>query len=211
MHQQVAMDFCRPYKKSDEGNQYVLVIIDQFTKWVELIPCKSATAAVVLDAFYKNVICRSGVPEQLLTDNGSHFLNYLVEVLCQVFGCFKAYSAPYYPEGDGQAERFMRNMNDSLAILCDQNVGEWDAFVPGVQYAYNTTTHSVTNITPYEMVFGKKAQPLSVEVLIKVQPRQRCSQKKIRSPAQERHSQCARACKKKHFDKVDRNGETLQP
>ena len=72
----------------------------------------------------------------------------------------------------------MRNMNDSLAILCDQNVGEWDAFVPGVQYAYNTTTHSVTNITPYEMVFGKKAQPLSVEVLIKEQPRQRCSQKK---------------------------------
>ena len=163
MHQQVAMDFCGPYKTSNEGYQYVLVIIDQFTKWVELIPCKSATAATVLDAFYTNVVCRFGVPEQLLTDNGSHFRNYLVETTCQIFGCFKAYSAPYYPEGDGQAERFMRNLNDSLAILCDQNVEEWHAFVPGVQYAYNTTPHSVTSITPYEMVFGKKPQPLSTE------------------------------------------------
>ena len=70
------------------------------------------------------------------------------------------------PEGDGQAERFMRNLNDSLAILCDQNVGQWHTFIPGVQYAYNTTTHSVISITPFEMVYGRKPQPLSTEFLI---------------------------------------------
>ena len=177
MHQQIAMDFCGPYKTSDGGYQYVLVMMDQFTKWVELVPCKTAPAATVLDAFYKNIICRCGVPQQLFTDNGSHFRNYLVEVLCQVFGCFKAYAAPYYPEGDGQAERFMRNLNDSLAILCDQNVGQWDISIPGIQYAYNTTKHSVTNITPFEMVYGKKPQPLSHEFLLTDQNPKRCSQK----------------------------------
>ena len=177
VHQQISMDFCGPYKTSENGYQYVLVIIDQFTKWVELIPCKSATAAVVLDAFYKTVICRSGVPEQLLTDNGSHFRNYLVEILCQVFGCFKAYSAPYYPEGDGQAERFMRNLNDSLSILCDQNVDQWESYIPGIQYAYNTTKHSVTNITPFEMVYGKKPQPLSLEFFTTCNSPSRSSQR----------------------------------
>lgn len=153
--EQVAMDFCGPYKEAADGHRYVLVMIDHFTKYVELVPCKDNRASTVVNAFYREMICRHGVPERLLTDNGSHFRNYMMEALCQVFGCFKAYSSPYYPEGDGQVERFMRNMNDSLAILCDTNLGEWNHYIPGVQFAYNTSIHSVTKLTPFQLVFGR--------------------------------------------------------
>lgn len=156
--QQLSMDFCGPYKTSVRGYKYVLVMIDNFTKWVELVPCINNNASTVVNAFYERILTRYGKVQQLLTDNGSHFRNYMLEALCQLFGCYKAYSTPYYPEGDGQAERFMRNLNDSLSILCNTNVEEWCYYIPGVQFAYNTSKHGVTCITPHEMMYGEKAE-----------------------------------------------------
>jgi transposase InsO family protein len=149
----IAMDFAGPYHESRDGFKYVLVIIDLFTKYVEVVPCISANAHTVMDVLFKNIFMRYGHPKRLLSDNGSHFRNTLVEAYCKENGITKLYSSPYYPQGDGQVERFMRNMNDSLACLTNADPHGWSSFLPGIQFAYNTTKHASIKVTPHHALY----------------------------------------------------------
>lgn len=148
---QVAMDFAGPYPETSDGKKYVLVMIDQFSKYVELVATEKNDAATVVNAFHDRIICRHGTPKRLLTDNHRQFKNASLDAVCHAYGCFKSYCSKYYPQGDGHVERFMRNLNDTLSILCDGTLEEWDVYIPSTQWAYNTTTHSVTGCTPFEV------------------------------------------------------------
>ena len=149
------MDFCGPYVTSESGNRYILVFIDTFTKYVELVPTPDQLAKTVCQSFYKEIVCRHGTPGRLLSDQGPQFKSELVESLCQIFGIRKIFSSAYYPQGDGLAERFMRTLNNSLAILSRNNISDWDVFVPGVQFAYNSSVNAATGTTPFSLVTGR--------------------------------------------------------
>jgi hypothetical protein len=64
----VAVDVAGPFITSRNGSKHVLVFVDQFTKWVEVVPMRDQLASTVAQAFYTNVICRYGCPEYLLFD-----------------------------------------------------------------------------------------------------------------------------------------------
>ncbi|XP_077222030.1 uncharacterized protein LOC143855863 [Tasmannia lanceolata] len=59
--------------KSSSGHEYILVAIDYFTKWIEAASYASLTSASVAKFIKANIICRYGVPHELISDNGSHF------------------------------------------------------------------------------------------------------------------------------------------
>lgn len=152
----MAADFCGPYSRgSDEEMRFVLVIVDHFTKWVELIPTRTQEAKEVAQAFYDRIICRQGCPRRFLTDNGAAFQSHLVENLCALFKITKIYSSAYYPQGDGTAERFMQSLNNSLAILSRHHPEDWPKYVPGVAFAYNTSVHSSTGQSPFFLNTGR--------------------------------------------------------
>ena len=71
----VAADIMGPFPRSKTGFQYVIVIQDLFTKWIECVPLRSATGQRIKDPFKKLVINRWGVPQVLLTHNGTEFDN----------------------------------------------------------------------------------------------------------------------------------------
>ena len=145
----VAADFCGPYTQGVEGKRFVLVIIDHFTKWVELIPTKTQEAKEVAQAFYDRIICRFGCPRRFLSDRGQSFKAKIIEALCGIFKIHKIFSSAYFPQGDGTAERFMRSLKNSLSILSRHKPEEWPRFVNGVAFAYNTSVHAATGDTPF--------------------------------------------------------------
>ena len=150
----VAADFCGPYN-TGEGFRYILVIVDHFTKWVELIPTYTQETREVAQAFYDRIICRQGCPRRFLTDQGSSFKSNLVEALCSLFQINKIYSSTYYPQGDGIAERFMRSLNNSLSILSRHHPYDWNKYVQGIAFAYNTSVHASTGETPFKLNTGR--------------------------------------------------------
>lgn len=60
-----------------QGNEYILVFVDHFTKWPEAFATVSADAATTARIFIDFWICRHGIPDILISDRGSHFLNDL--------------------------------------------------------------------------------------------------------------------------------------
>jgi len=65
----VCADLVEPLPRFKHGNQMLLVMIDRFSKWTELVPLRSATAESLKKGFRERIIARYGVPKVVITDN----------------------------------------------------------------------------------------------------------------------------------------------
>jgi len=77
----VSVDITGPHPRSSKSNQYILTLVDHFSKWAEAIPLRNHTAPTVGRALMIHVISRFGSPRQLLTDRGSEFESALFQEL----------------------------------------------------------------------------------------------------------------------------------
>ena len=90
--------------KGKGGCRFVLTAIDMASKWPEAIPLRSITARAVAQGMVE-VFSRTGIPLQLLTDQGSQFIGSLVSHLCRDLNIDKVKTTPYHPETNGVVER----------------------------------------------------------------------------------------------------------
>ncbi len=149
----VQMDTVGPLPMS-RGMRYVIVVIDCFTKFVELIPVATTSAKEAAEALLATW-ARYGVPRVLQTDRGSQFLNHLVHDVVEIVGGTHRFSTAYHPASNGIVERANGTLATRLrALLLDRNTEEWCRLLPVVQHAYNTTIHSSTGVTPFEALYG---------------------------------------------------------
>lgn len=84
--ERIHIDFLGPLPKTHQGNEHILMVVDQFTKWVECIPLPSQTAEVTAKALVDCVFSRFGVPFQLHSDQGRNFESKLFSELCIKLG-----------------------------------------------------------------------------------------------------------------------------
>jgi hypothetical protein len=92
--ERVHLDFLGPLPKTLEGNEYVLVMVDQFTKWVECVPLPSQTAEVTASTAVSQFFARFGCPFQIFTDQGRNFENKLFVAVCELSKIHKARTTP---------------------------------------------------------------------------------------------------------------------
>ena len=104
----VHMDILSPFPPSESGNRYILLMVDQFTKWVEIhpIPDQTAeqTARMAVDQFFS----RFGAPLQIHTDQGRNFDGHVMKALCSLYCITKTRTTPYHSSSNGQAEQYNR-------------------------------------------------------------------------------------------------------
>ncbi|VFQ82710.1 unnamed protein product [Cuscuta campestris] len=103
----------RLYKRSYNGNNtYLVVAIDYFTKWVEAAPVPTITAEQMTKFVSKQILCRFGVPQQIITDNGTQFEARGFNEFLQSWGIKHNYAAVGYPQTNGQVENTNRTIVD---------------------------------------------------------------------------------------------------
>ena len=103
-----------PLPTSTSGNQYVLVIIDHFTKWVELFPLRHIKALNVAKSLLK-FVSRHGIPDQILSDRGTNYQSEIIEHLFDLLDIHKTLTAAYHPQSDELSERFMGPLKDMIS------------------------------------------------------------------------------------------------
>ena len=106
--ERIALNITFPLPETEQGNKYVLVLSDYFTRWVEAFPIRDIEAKTVADVMLQGFFSRYGVPKQIHSDQGTQFESKLFQELCRVFDIEKTRTTPYHPQSDGLVERFNR-------------------------------------------------------------------------------------------------------
>jgi hypothetical protein len=152
----LGVDIKGPLKNSSKnGNRYILVMTDHFTKWVELFPMKNVDAGTVADLILKEFICRHGAPESILTDRGRNFSSNLIIEISRKMDIKRLLTASYHPQTNGQTERFNRTMAEMLTMYISEHETDWEDYLPYVAFAYRTAIHESTGETPFKLMYGR--------------------------------------------------------
>ncbi|KAL6743631.1 hypothetical protein Aduo_016651 [Ancylostoma duodenale] len=140
--------------RTRNGNRYLVVVVDHFSKWLEAYPVETKSAENIAKGIFKRWICEGGRwPRTIHSDRGKEFENSVMNALCEVAGIHQSFTKGYNPRENGLTER----ANQTLIKMLKKKEGittEWDELVPHVLYAYNITPHEATNESPFFILFG---------------------------------------------------------
>ncbi len=147
------------------GNKYVLVFMDYFTKWVEAFPMSDQKTITIATLFVEHIICRHGIPEQLISDRGTNFLSELISGICEVLGVKKLNTSGYHPQTDGLVEKFNSTLINMVAKCCETRQHDWDDHLPQLLFAYRSVVQESTKESPFFLLYGRDPRIPSSTVL----------------------------------------------
>ncbi|XP_049354423.1 uncharacterized protein LOC125818960 [Solanum verrucosum] len=159
------MDIIRPIEPAAfNGHRFILIFIDYFTKWVEAASYKSVTKKVVVDFVRNNLICRFGVPESIITDNGENLNSHLIREICKQFNIIHRNSTAYRPHMTRAVEAANKNIKNILRKKIDNHRG-WHEILPNALLGYRMIVRTSIGATSYLLVYGTEAViPAEVEI-----------------------------------------------
>ena len=102
----LAMDIVGPLERTVSGNKYILVLVDYATRYPEAIPLRPIDDETIADEFIR-VFTRTGIPQKLLTDQGSNFTSTLMKQVLESLNVTHLRTSPYHPQTDRVVERLM--------------------------------------------------------------------------------------------------------
>ena len=165
----LAVDFLGPYPSGD----YLLVVIDEYSRFpeVEIIRSTSAKAVIPkLDALF----ARQGIPDELKSDNGPSFQGYEIKNFARYLGFHHRKVQPVWPRANGEAERFMPNLEKCVLTAVVENKN-WKQELYEFLRQYRATPHATTNVSPFEALNGRKLKTTLPEI-VSTQPGQHTPQ-----------------------------------
>ena len=161
----LGVDLMGPFPRSTAGNLYLLVFVDYYSRWVELFPLKKATAEVVSKFFTQEILTRWGVPDFLLSDQGSQFVSAVFSATCKSWGVGHKMTTAYHPQTN-LTERINRTLKVMIASYVGDNHKAWDKVLPDFRFAINSAVHESTGVTPADLNLGRSLRgPLEVMLL----------------------------------------------
>ena len=112
---------------------------------------------------WKNIVCRFGIPERLVSDNGTQFASQQLGKLCKELEIKQVFASVEQPQTNGQVKSANRVLLRGLKRRLDKAKGTWAEEVPRIVWAYHTTPQSTATETPFNLVYGSDAM-IPVEI-----------------------------------------------
>ena len=148
-------DLAGPFPVSKTGNQYVMVMIEHFSKWIELVPLKYNTSEETAKAFLQ-VCTHYGAPAEVLTDQGQEFQGEF-DTLCKELLIDHRETSRDHPQADGLAERAVQTTKRAIRKYVLTNaVDTWDEWIPWIAMGYRMSKQvALGDYSPYFLLFGR--------------------------------------------------------
>ena len=156
--ERVHLDILGPFNKSSAGNVYILMLVCQFSKWIEAYPIPDQTTEQIASTIVRNFISRFGCPVQIHTDQGRNFDSDLFQAVCRLLEITKTRTTPYRPCSNGQVERYNRTLLQLIRCHLEGKVANWDVDLEILTGAIRALPNRTTGFTPNMIMFGREVR-----------------------------------------------------
>lgn len=134
-------------------NKLYLIVIDAFSKWLEVFETSSTSASQTINHF-RDLFARFGLPVTVHSDNGSPYNSDEFKTFLKQNGVKHTTSAPYYPRSNGLAENSVSYAKSKLKCAFRDNVNISVA-LSRILFDYRNSVHMTTNETPAMLMFSR--------------------------------------------------------
>jgi len=141
------MDYTGPV-----NNQMLYVVVDSFSKWIEVLPVKTASASVTIEKVHA-FFATHGIPETIVSDNGTHFVNALMKQFLKANGVRHITAAPYHPSSNGLAEQAIQTCK---AAINKMSSGTLETKIQRFLLNYRITPQGTTGVPPAQLLMGRQ-------------------------------------------------------
>lgn len=132
-----------------------LILIDAYSKWPEVVVMPNTSASSTIRAL-RHVFSHHGYPENLISDNGPQFTSSLFTDFCDMNGVKHTRTAPYHPQSNGQAERFVDTMKRALAKSMGEGTLEERLECFLLNYRVTPNPNAPDGKSPSELLMGRR-------------------------------------------------------
>eukprot|EP00268_Persea_americana_P032725 TRINITY_DN32261_c0_g1_i2.p1 TRINITY_DN32261_c0_g1~~TRINITY_DN32261_c0_g1_i2.p1 ORF type:complete len:206 (+),score=14.11 TRINITY_DN32261_c0_g1_i2:58-618(+) len=149
------MDFIDGLPKS-KGKSTIYVVVHRLSKYAHFIPISHPyTAVSVAQIFFDQIFWLHGMPQSIVCDRDPTFTNTFWKEIFQLNGTKLNYSSSYHPQTDGQTEVTNQTVEMYLRCFNSDKPKEWVRWLSWPDFCYNTSLHSSTKKTSFEIVYGR--------------------------------------------------------
>jgi len=131
-----------------------LTMVDYATQYPEATALKSIEAETVVEALL-TVFTRVGIPEEILSDQGSQFLSSVIKDVSRLLSMNQLVTTPYHPMCNGLVERFNGTLKTMLKRMCAERPKDWDRYLPARLFAYREIPQESLDFAQFELLYGR--------------------------------------------------------
>ena len=138
----------------EHGNKYILVFICAFSRYAKMLSVANKSAIVVARAFKDSWVCTFGVPLVVVSDNGTEYVNEVMDEYLSLMGAEHRTTSAYHPQSNAKVERVNATLRNYIRSYVDWTGQNWSECLPELNFSYNTSIHKGLKLSPFEVVFN---------------------------------------------------------
>lgn len=132
---------------------YVLTMVDYATHYPEAVALKNIDAETVAEAMI-TMFSRVGIPEEVLSDQGSQFLSGVMQQVSRLLSMTQLVTLVYHPMCNGHVEKLNSTLKAMLKRMCSERPKDWDHYLPALLFAYRELPYESLGFAPFELLYG---------------------------------------------------------
>jgi hypothetical protein len=178
------IEFTTCHSTSTRGHRYIIVTVEYFTKWVEVIPMFNNDGETMTLFIFNQILARFGILKDIFTNHGSHLQKKMITDLTSNIGFKQEHLFPYYPQENGQVEDVNKSLKTILQRTINSSKSNWHLMLYSTLWDYRMCVKTATSFSPFQLVYGLEAVlPIEcqipslkfvVELLLDTSPLEEC-------------------------------------
>ncbi|GJU56536.1 reverse transcriptase domain-containing protein [Tanacetum coccineum] len=151
------IDIAGPFPEGPGKVKFLILAMDYFTKWIEAKPVATITGNQIKKFVWDNIVCRFGLPEEIISDNGKQFRDNPFKDWCEKLCIRQHFASVKHPQTNGLVERANRGLGEGIKARLGARNKKWIEEISHVLWVHRTMIKSSNGDTPFSLTYGTEA------------------------------------------------------